>query len=124
MTLATELTEASDLMLKKALHGVYAAIIAGVLTLILVAVLKWFIYAVIRKIKHGYKRSMDVPKSIPIKKNRVSCQLDHESGPHCPVCNREMVARQARRGPNAGNSFWGCPAYPDCRGTREIEETS
>lgn len=35
--------------------------------------------------------------------------------PTCPECGSEMVLRTARRGPQAGQSFWGCSAYPDCR---------
>jgi restriction system protein len=41
--------------------------------------------------------------------------------PACPVCGRGMVQRRARRGPNAGGVFWGCPAYPQCRGRRAID---
>jgi restriction system protein len=41
--------------------------------------------------------------------------------PACPVCGRGMVQRTARRGPNAGGVFWGCPAYPQCRGRRAID---
>ena len=37
---------------------------------------------------------------------------------NCPQCGSPMVLRTARRGPSSGNSFWGCPRYPDCRGTR------
>jgi restriction system protein len=36
----------------------------------------------------------------------------------CPVCHSPMVLRTARRGQNAGQSFWGCSRYPKCRGTR------
>jgi len=39
--------------------------------------------------------------------------------PHCPICNAVMVKRTAKRGAHAGNSFWGCPNYPKCRGTRD-----
>ena len=38
--------------------------------------------------------------------------------PTCPTCGKPMVLRTARRGRSAGSRFWGCPAYPDCRGTR------
>lgn len=37
--------------------------------------------------------------------------------PICPKCSSEMVRRTAKRGANAGNSFWGCSNYPRCRGT-------
>ena len=36
--------------------------------------------------------------------------------PLCPRCGQEMVKRQAKSGKNAGQSFWGCPNYPSCRG--------
>jgi DNA-binding helix-hairpin-helix protein with protein kinase domain len=36
----------------------------------------------------------------------------------CPRCGSKMVRRVARRGRNAGNSFWGCSRYPNCKGTR------
>lgn len=43
--------------------------------------------------------------------------------PHCPKCNRVMVARTASKGARAGQRFWGCPAFPDCRATREMLAT-
>jgi restriction system protein len=36
----------------------------------------------------------------------------------CPTCQSPMVERLAKRGSNAGNSFWGCSQYPKCRTTR------
>ena len=36
--------------------------------------------------------------------------------PSCPTCGAAMVRRMARRGPNAGNSFWGCSRFPACGG--------
>lgn len=33
----------------------------------------------------------------------------------CPKCGAGMVRRQARRGRNAGNEFWGCSQFPACR---------
>jgi hypothetical protein len=36
----------------------------------------------------------------------------------CPRCGSPMVRRTARRGRNAGNQFWGCSRYPQCKGTR------
>lgn len=38
----------------------------------------------------------------------------------CPACGAAMVRRVAKRGQNAGQSFWGCPHYPTCRGTRQV----
>lgn len=33
----------------------------------------------------------------------------------CSKCGEEMVLRKATKGKNAGNEFWGCSAYPNCR---------
>lgn len=42
-----------------------------------------------------------------------------ESTQHsCPACAKPMVRRVAKKGKNAGRTFWGCTAYPACRGTR------
>lgn len=38
----------------------------------------------------------------------------------CPKCGANMVRRTAKRGSSAGNEFWGCRTYPDCRGIRPI----
>ena len=38
--------------------------------------------------------------------------------PACPKCGGEMVQRLAKRGANAGKTFWGCRRYPQCQGLR------
>ena len=40
----------------------------------------------------------------------------------CPKCGSEMVLRTAKKGRYAGQKFWGCSAYPGCRGTLNYEE--
>lgn len=40
--------------------------------------------------------------------------------PSCPRCGSSMQRRLAGRGRNAGNFFWGCTRYPNCKGTRPI----
>ena len=35
--------------------------------------------------------------------------------PDCPNCRIPMVKRTASKGSNKGNTFWGCPNYPNCR---------
>ena len=44
--------------------------------------------------------------------------------PACPRCGKSMVQRMARSGPQAGGAFWGCSAYPACKGTRAVEKAS
>lgn len=40
--------------------------------------------------------------------------------PACPACGKPMVRRIAKRGGQTGAAFWGCGAYPGCKGTRPI----
>jgi len=42
------------------------------------------------------------------------------AAPSCPVCGKTMVVRTARKGEHAGQQFWGCSGYPDCRGVRSL----
>jgi restriction system protein len=40
--------------------------------------------------------------------------------PACPQCGAAMALRTAKSGKNAGSQFWGCTAYPDCKGTAPV----
>ncbi|RZA22969.1 MAG: restriction endonuclease [Proteobacteria bacterium] len=44
--------------------------------------------------------------------------------PACPKCAQQMKRRTATKGANAGQEFWGCMAYPQCRGTRAVEASA
>ena len=33
----------------------------------------------------------------------------------CPQCGSEMILREAKNGSFAGNKFWGCSRYPECK---------
>jgi restriction system protein len=57
------------------------------------------------------------PKAAPVAETTVEPVL---AAPACPHCRRPMVIRKARSGANAGGDFWGCAAYPKCRGMRAI----
>jgi len=39
-----------------------------------------------------------------------------ELEPLCPICSCKMIKRTAKKGKNAGNTFWGCSKFPNCRG--------
>ncbi len=41
--------------------------------------------------------------------------------PPCPRCGGTMVKRIAKQGSNAGGAFWGCTAFPKCRGVLSID---
>ncbi len=42
------------------------------------------------------------------------------STPLCPKCAAPMVRREAKSGANAGQAFWGCSAFPKCRGIIKV----
>ena len=41
--------------------------------------------------------------------------------PLCPKCNEPMVRRSAKKGKASGKEFWGCSAFPKCRGVISID---
>ncbi len=50
-------------------------------------------------------------------------ELLRDTRKFCPKCEREMVIRIARQGPNPGGKFWGCSGYPECHFTMPMAET-
>lgn len=56
------------------------------------------------KSQHSAGNGQDVP------------EMSIQQAPACPVCGRPMRLRRSAKGP-----FWGCPRYPDCKGTRECD---
>ena len=44
-----------------------------------------------------------------------------DDAPACPVCGKPMCKRAAKTGPHAGEPFWGCTDYPNCKATRPVE---
>ncbi len=40
--------------------------------------------------------------------------------PKCPKCSETMVRRTAQQGPRAGEPFWGCSRFPECRGIKPL----
>ncbi len=56
-----------------------------------------------------------------IREKMTSARLDARSepaAPPCPECGADMRKRTSKRGP-----FWGCSAYPQCKGVRKIEDS-
>lgn len=45
---------------------------------------------------------------------------DSSAGPPCPICGGPMERRVAGRGKTKGKPFWGCAAFPKCRGNISI----
>lgn len=71
------------------------------------------LHAMIGRIK-GAERPLKIVNPAPPKPPAPEIQ----ALPQCPVCGREMVVRTAKKGPNAGMRFYGCPAFPRCKGVR------
>jgi four helix bundle suffix protein len=67
-------------------------------------------------------RSLQAPSgpSHPLDSSHPSNRSNLPS-PACPQCAQRMVLRTAHKGPRAGSRFWGCTAYPNCKGTRPAE---
>lgn len=56
----------------------------------------------------------------PVAGGQASAGVDPHA-PSCPDCGSPMTKRTAHKGKNAGNQFWGCSRYPDCKGTRPLQ---
>ncbi len=59
--------------------------------------------------------AVDAPVRVAEASLPVAAAQTNES-PCCPKCGSEMILRTAKSGTNAGNKFWGCSNYPNCKG--------
>lgn len=48
-------------------------------------------------------------------------QIIADGAPKCPECGKPMRKMVAKKGRNAGNAFWSCTGYPNCKGTRSFK---
>ena len=69
--------------------------------------------------KGGYSESLAAER-IAERQRQQSVGLP--AAPVCPVCAKPMSLRTARKGRNAGTQFWGCSAYPACKGIRGLDD--
>lgn len=61
------------------------------------------------------------PEERPTKGKAASPEHKGQHGekvPRCPLCGAEMVLKVAKKGKMAGQEFWSCSRYPECKGTR------
>ena len=58
-----------------------------------------------------------------ITKERPKEDLKDQS-PSCPKCKGSMVRRVSKKGKNAGQEFWGCEDFPNCRGVVSINKNT
>ena len=71
-------------------------------------------------IKRAQRAPIGTTKIEPATPATAQSRVPSVSQTSCPICSSAMVQRTAKRGGNAGQAFWGCSAYPGCKGTRAI----
>jgi four helix bundle suffix protein len=66
----------------------------------------------------GYSEQLATARLAERQRKKDHSDLTNPSDriPCCPQCGKPMVLRTAKTGKNAGQQFWGCTAYPDCKG--------
>ena len=68
-------------------------------------------------------RDLNSPEYLASMRTPSPSDVEPAGGPPpCPVCDASMTLRTARQGRNAGGQFWGCSRYPDCKGTRNLDD--
>lgn len=71
-------------------------------------------------IKHGgHREQLTAARLAERDRQQGRPVVPKEETPQCPQCGKPMRLRTARQGANAGSQFWGCSAYPECKGTRK-----
>ena len=62
------------------------------------------------------KPGVEQPQLFPIPSAEAEKSAAPDEPPACPVCGQPMVKRKSRD----GAEFWGCSAYPSCKGHRSV----
>lgn len=68
------------------------------------------------KQRGGFTENMSVER---LEYRREQAKLNE--APLCPNCGKPMLKRIQKKGAGQGREFWGCSAFPECRGTRECQ---
>lgn len=76
-------------------------------------------------IKHGgHREQLTAARLAERDRQQGRPVVPKEETPQCPKCGKPMRLRTARQGGNAGNQFWGCSGYPECKGTMKYQARS
>ncbi len=75
----------------------------------------------IRAVQKGRSRQAPEGGGSSEARPEAAPEMKEQGNPCCPSCGTPMVMRTARKGAHAGTSFWGCPRFPGCRGTRRLD---
>jgi restriction system protein len=63
------------------------------------------------------KRARGTSSQLPVVPESSQNPEIPTASPQCPQCGKQMILRTAKKGVNQGEQFWGCSAFPQCRGT-------
>lgn len=72
----------------------------------------------VREIKKSGKQSRSSNRLSEKKEVIVEPLAATQDNTTCPRCNEALVIREAKKGPNKGNRFYGCSSFPKCRYTQ------
>lgn len=61
----------------------------------------------------AFEKTGGFSERLSTKRREIRDQQKDAAAPACPQCGQPMRRRQSAKG-----DFWGCSAYPDCKGTR------
>ena len=68
----------------------------------------------------GYSEQLAAQRMKKRSQDRADRPDSTDPIPDCPTCGKPMVLRMAKSGKNEGQQFWGCSAYPECKGTARL----
>jgi restriction system protein len=75
------------------------------------------LFAMIKGVSASEVRDSVAEASTPLPvPARPSPSVAESTSPLCPKCGGSMVLRTARKGANAGQTFYGCSNFPRCKG--------
>ncbi|MEY2428180.1 MAG: restriction system protein [Verrucomicrobiota bacterium] len=69
----------------------------------------------------GYSEQLAAARIAERQKQQQAPAAALPATPNCPRCGKPMALRTARKGAHAGSQFWGCSAYPACKGVLPLE---
>ncbi|MCJ8314464.1 MAG: NERD domain-containing protein [Pseudomonadales bacterium] len=72
--------------------------------------------ALVRQTSNSPQSSREFSAQKPAKLESTESVLNVDVEPDCPKCGEGMIQRQAKTGKYAGVPFFGCTAFPKCRG--------
>jgi restriction system protein len=70
--------------------------------------------------KGGYSEQLATERMKKRNQDRVDRPDSAHHIPAFPKCGKALALRTAKSGKNEGQQFWGCTAFPECKGTAKV----